>query len=107
MNEEIFYKEIGQRIYKARKKAELTQEALASLVSLSRTSLTNIEKGRQKMLLHTFVEIADKLKVTPDSLLPETSITTVDKELNQLLKGRPRKTQEWVKSTMKSIKEES
>jgi transcriptional regulator with XRE-family HTH domain len=67
-----FYKEVGLRIRQARKKADnLTQEALAVSVGLTRTSLTNIEKGRQKVLLHTFTEIASALGIDPLDLLPK------------------------------------
>jgi transcriptional regulator with XRE-family HTH domain len=49
----------------------LTQEALASQVSLTRTSITNIEKGRQKFLLHTLFDIASALGVPPGTRLPQ------------------------------------
>ncbi|MBL9170654.1 MAG: helix-turn-helix transcriptional regulator [Verrucomicrobiales bacterium] len=66
-----FYKEVGIRIREARKKADnMTQEALALSVGLTRTSLTNIEKGRQKVLLHTFTQIASALGTEPGALLP-------------------------------------
>ncbi len=55
----------------ARERAGLTQDALAARVSLSRTSVTNIEKGRQKVLLHTFWGLADALGVAPAVLLPD------------------------------------
>lgn len=67
-----FYHNVGLLIREARKKANnMTQEALASSVGLTRTSLTNIEKGRQKILLHTFTRIAAALNVEPSDLLPK------------------------------------
>jgi len=66
-----FYKRVGQLVRKARQDRNFAQEFLASAVGLTRTSISNIEKGRQKMLLHTFCEIADILGVEPDKLLPE------------------------------------
>ncbi|MDJ0694644.1 helix-turn-helix domain-containing protein [Mastigocoleus sp. MO_188.B34] len=39
-----FYAEVGSSIRQARKNIGLSQEALASLVSITRTSVTNIEK---------------------------------------------------------------
>src|SRR5688572_23500510 len=66
-----FYKEVGHRVREARKRANnMTQKALAMTVGLTRTSLTNIEKGRQKMLLHTFIDIAAALGVDVADLLP-------------------------------------
>jgi transcriptional regulator with XRE-family HTH domain len=64
-----FYKQVGERI-RSRRGKNLSQEALASAIGLTRTSISNIEKGRQKMLLHTFADIADALKVDAVSLLP-------------------------------------
>jgi transcriptional regulator with XRE-family HTH domain len=66
-----FYAEVGRRVRLARERAGLTQDALAGRVSLSRTSVTNIEKGRQKVLLHTLCNLADALGVTPEVLMPE------------------------------------
>lgn len=72
MNDQVaFYVEVGRRVRLARERAGLTQDALAGRVSLSRTSVTNIEKGRQKVLLHTLCNLADALGVTPDVLMPE------------------------------------
>src|ERR1039458_5863710 len=69
-----FYREVGSRIREIRlNKKTFTQEALAISVGLTRTSLTNIEKGRQKLLLHTFSQIASALGVTPNDLLPQNS----------------------------------
>ena len=75
-----FYKDVGLRIRQARQDADnMSQEALANSVGLSRTSLTNIEKGRQNVLLHTFTQIASALGVAPAALLPcaETKLETV------------------------------
>jgi transcriptional regulator with XRE-family HTH domain len=66
-----FYARVGKLIREARKRRGVTQEGLATLVSLSRTSLTNIERGRQKVQLHTLCRLAASLELTPDSLLPK------------------------------------
>ncbi len=70
LNRNGFYAEVGRRVYRARRRAGLTQEDLADKVGLARTSITNIEKGRQKLLLHTLAEIALELKVDVGELLP-------------------------------------
>jgi transcriptional regulator with XRE-family HTH domain len=64
-----FYGQVGQNI-RSRRGKNLSQEALASAVGLTRTSISNIESGRQKMLLHTLVDIAAALKVDTSNLLP-------------------------------------
>ena len=65
------YAEVGLLIKKVREDRGFTQNALASMVSLTRTSITNIEKGRQKILLHTLFDIAAALRVKPAELMPE------------------------------------
>ena len=50
--EKDFYSRFGQTLRKARKASGLSQEHLGKGVGLNRTSVSNIEKGRQKILLH-------------------------------------------------------
>src|SRR5690606_32736521 len=49
---------------------DMTQEKLGTLVGLSRTSIVNIEKGRQHIALHQIFVFAGALKVRPEALLP-------------------------------------
>jgi transcriptional regulator with XRE-family HTH domain len=70
-HQNAFYTEVGRRVRQARETAGLTQDTLATRVALSRTSVTNIEGGRQKMLLHTLWELAAALGVEPAALLPD------------------------------------
>lgn len=65
-----FYQQLGANIRGRRKALKLSQDALAKMVGLTRTSLTNIENGRQHPPLHTFCEIVDQLKVGVTELLP-------------------------------------
>ena len=65
------YKTIGRNIRDARKRAGLTQEEVAQAVGWKyRTSLVNLEQGRQNTPLYTLVEIAAVLGVAPGDLLP-------------------------------------
>ena len=66
-----FYKQVGTNIRARRKERGLSQEALARAIGLQRPSMSNIEKGRQNLLLHTFCEIAETLDTEIASLLPE------------------------------------
>ncbi|MDI9636215.1 helix-turn-helix transcriptional regulator [Oscillatoria laete-virens NRMC-F 0139] len=90
---QVFYQELGRRIRDARKKGRLTQEALATKVSLTRTTVTNIEKGRQQLLVHTLVDIADALNVAPEALLPESQSPSIDK----LLTVETPDAQDWIR----------
>ena len=65
------YEEIGRRIKRARESSDTSQESLADNVKLSRTSVVNIEKGRQRPPIHTLYNIARVLGVAPHDLLPE------------------------------------
>ena len=64
-----FHEELGRRIRAARDK-KLTQEGLAERVGLSRTAITNIERGRQRLLVNQLVDIARALEVDAARLLP-------------------------------------
>ncbi len=66
------YESLGLKIRETRKKRGLTQASLARAASLTRTSITNIEAGRQRLPLDTLYEIASALRVTPPELLPDT-----------------------------------
>ena len=103
--DKTFYIEVGRRIRQARKGIGLTQEALASLASLSRTSITNIEKGRQKLLLHTLADLASALHVDPAELIPSRNAART-RNLDELLKGSRPETREWVLRTVKSVLKE-
>jgi transcriptional regulator with XRE-family HTH domain len=67
------YTNVGARIRDERERRNLSQEMLADRVGLTRASITNIEKGRQKVLLHTLLEIARVLDLKPTRLLPDIS----------------------------------
>lgn len=66
---ESFYVGVGAAIKAARINAGITQEQLALAVNLKRTSISNIEKGRQKLLLDGFYKIAFALHITSTALL--------------------------------------
>lgn len=80
-----FYLELGRRVRNARLHFNLTQEQLANLLSLSRTSITNIEKGKQKILAHTLVDLVEKLRVPIDELIPLRIQMSENEKLNNLL----------------------
>lgn len=65
------YIEVGRRISTTRSALTITQGELATAVSLSRTSITNIESGRQKIQIHTLLQIAAFLEVDAVDLLPQ------------------------------------
>jgi transcriptional regulator with XRE-family HTH domain len=66
------YEQFGRRVKKARLAAKLTQEEVASRVGLKRTSITNIERGRQHIVLHQLFLLASAVGVSPGELLPDS-----------------------------------
>lgn len=65
-----FYRLFGSRVRELREERKVTQDELAKRVALSRTSITNIERGRQRVLLHQMMEIAQALDAQPADLVP-------------------------------------
>ena len=99
-NQQAFYQEIGRRIRDARRrrKPAITQDGLAKLIGLTRTSITNVEQGRQKCLLHTLSDIAVALDVEMASLIPSNSAAQND--LKAALKHRSRSEKDWILSAV-------
>lgn len=69
---DTFHEELGRRIRAARE-GKLTQAGLGARVGLSRTAITNIECGRQRLLVDQLVEIAAAIGVAASDLLPPTA----------------------------------
>lgn len=59
----------GYKVAMARKKAGLTQEELAHKFGVTRTSITNIEAGRQSPPIDKVYELATLLGVTMQELV--------------------------------------
>lgn len=70
MTEENFYKILGQKLIQHRQEKKLTQLQLAKAANFNRSSISNIEQGRQKILLYTLYEFANTLGTTVSNLLP-------------------------------------
>ena len=64
------YRQLGSTIAKERRKKGLSQEGLAAKLQLTRTSVTNIENGRQHVQIHTLYAVADVFGISLADLLP-------------------------------------
>jgi transcriptional regulator with XRE-family HTH domain len=74
------YKIIGERIRTLRESLNLNQEDIADQIGMRRTSITNIEAGRQRLPIDTLYAIAGMLGVSVFDLLPENH---PDKEVSE------------------------
>jgi transcriptional regulator with XRE-family HTH domain len=100
----VFYAAAGKRICDVRNSKRVTQERLAFQVSLTRTSIINIEKGRQQILLHTLVEIARALGVEVSDLLPEDVHISHTPDLRAYRSRK--KVHDWVETGLKKMRAE-
>ncbi len=71
-----FYEEFGQRVRTARLALGLNQEELGHQVGLERSSISNVEKGRQRVQLHMLLEFATALDVPATQLLPDNTVAS-------------------------------
>lgn len=65
-----FYAALGAAVRTKREEVGLTQAQLSGRVGMSRTSITNIERGRQRLLADQLQAVASSLGVSVDQLLP-------------------------------------
>lgn len=65
------YARLGERVLSARRHRGMSQQQLAERVGLTRTSITNLERGHQKIQVHTLYAVAEALGVDPATLLPQ------------------------------------
>lgn len=66
---ESIYVALGAAVFEQRMRAGWTQQDLAGQVGLSRASIANVELGRQRLMLHQVVALADALSVPVGDLL--------------------------------------
>ena len=75
IEERRLFEEVGLRIRRLRGAptdggARLTQADLAEMVGLERTSITNIERGNQKVSLQVLYRICEALRVPVTDVMP-------------------------------------
>lgn len=77
MDEDRFYSELGKKISDLRVLKGEKQELLADYLGLSRSSITNIEKGRQKPSLFVILGISKYFDIKIDDLIPHSDDSSV------------------------------
>jgi transcriptional regulator with XRE-family HTH domain len=71
---EALYRVFGRRLRVLREGKGMPQQELATLSGLTRSSIANIESGKQRVLLHQVLQFAEALHVT----VPELMLSTED-----------------------------
>lgn len=75
---EPFYLSVGEKLRLQRKKVGMDQETLSRHLNLSRTTIINIEKGRQRLSLEHAWLAAQILNISIEILLPNETKSVED-----------------------------
>jgi transcriptional regulator with XRE-family HTH domain len=89
-DEKPFYVAVGTKIEKHRSEKGMTQTQLGSYLSppLTRAAISNMEKGRQRILAHTLCHIADILGVELAELVPSRKSKAVAVDVKRTLERK-------------------
>lgn len=69
-NSSLIYELVGRKVRDFRKESKLSQEELADAAGCSRITLSNLERGRQRISLEKLYAIALALEVDLPALMP-------------------------------------
>lgn len=90
IDESALYVQIGNLLKSIRTNPagrQLTQAKLADLVGLERTSITNIESGKQRVPLHVLYELCNALGVEISEVLPRYKSVSQSLQQEEILIG--------------------
>jgi len=114
IDEQRLYLAVGGRLRALREqrpgsRGRLTQAELAKQVGLERTSITNIEKGAQKVPLHVLFRIGEALGVAVVDLLPAiTDVQSATVATEEIVVGdQVQKVSPMVKQVLTSLLKQS
>ena len=108
MNSSDILKEIGNRIHNARIQKKLSQEELAYKANIATPSVSDIECGKSKIYITTFIKIIEALDISADEILFADVPTTREKkksEFDDLLKGCSKSELDSIIQIVKSLKQ--
>ena len=88
MDYDKIYREIGQRIRDVRESRKMKQAELAELLGLTRTSVTNIERGKQKITLDSLYALCQRFGLEAQDLLPAVPSTEAAQSNSVIVAGR-------------------
>ena len=78
-----FYEEFGRRVREARELKGISQRELAERLRMTRSSVANVEAGRQRVLVHQAVQIAEAIGVQVYDLIPAV-LSLIDQQVLDL-----------------------
>lgn len=89
-DEKSFYVAVGTQIEKRRSSKDMTQAQLGSYLNppLTRAAISNMEKGRQRILAHTLCHIADILGVELADIVPSDKAKPVAADVKRTLERK-------------------
>lgn len=73
---EINYKNVGEKLRKARQYLDLTQEQVGSILNLGRDAIIRIEKGNRKVTADELNKFSFIYKISMDEILGEKSYSS-------------------------------
>ncbi len=105
---DLFYVAVGKSIRAARTEAGVSQTTLARQIGFNRSSIANLEAGRQRIALHLFFLIAEALDIQPAALLPNMQLlekvdSATIENLGKHLAGTSEATQDFVRGTIARV----
>lgn len=98
--QDSFYRLLGRRLSEARRAANVSQIRLADSVGISRSSLANIEAGRQPIYLHVLVGVAEQLGKSLMELVP--GVQSIDPRTEKNFKKLVASKQHWIIKVLQS-----
>ncbi len=105
MDDAELNREFGSRLRLMRRQAHLSQDALAESATLSRTSVVNIERGRQGVSLATLYRLAGALACDCADLLPKPANTSPPVQIT--VGGNDRSSQQAVSRILSRLEAEN
>jgi transcriptional regulator with XRE-family HTH domain len=100
---EGLYGYVGEKVRSARVAAGVSQDVLAQRVGLTRSSIANLEAGRQRIALHLFVAICQTLGKDICEFLPENPEphrSPISADVEQKLASSPESMQRFVQEAV-------
>lgn len=96
------YRLLGQLVRARREALQITQDDLARRVGIGRTSISNIEKGRQRIPVHVLFALADALGVEMANLLPARGLVlpSATIQVHGMKKAAPPATERFIASVL-------